>query len=548
MATINDEKSSVIDQLNMYKKRFETNSENITSNSNYKLVLKDIKTNKPNLWNIKYRPNASAKNEWDESMKDDFFIYYRSYVEHHALDVSEGNIIVGDNVEQILLEIAYKHFMSIQEKAGWYQMQEMLLLRSYGKNIALEPLVQPEYPLLPVIDGGKMYIFNTFNDRGTNTVLDLRQFNPVIADDLDRSSDDKILQKMTFEMNIDIKRDEVLSQIDSTDNYYFSSNDITSPLIQDYSYPSSINAPIKDFFTLFNKEVAMDYQPPYIDLYGDPNLKNIFSQLKNEVDLKLKEIENQNFYFTKTLELPDVSYEIEKIEKGRAISQSDEYQKLFDNPVSDVSEYSVDNLPGYKQLIYHLSRREKIYLKSLAEEFYNPNDKSVDWNTAGINPYITDYFVLWLLQKKIIPAIHEQNVKILGHIIEGIRGYVLNNLAVEQKELTGMTLEEKEKFFTSSQEGKKILDEFKSFSLENINFSYKGIPLEKAQNDMFFLTTPLDYDAKINDVIENMENKIQYYIRSQVEETEEKVETVKKENKVENYRSYLIFKFSNNNI
>jgi hypothetical protein len=548
MATINDEKSSVIDQLNMYKKRFETNSENITSNSNYKLVLKDIKTNKPNLWNIKYRPNASAKNEWDESMKDDFFIYYRSYVEHHALDVSEGNIIVGDNVEQILLEIAYKHFMSIQEKAGWYQMQEMLLLRSYGKNIALEPLVQPEYPLLPVIDGGKMYIFNTFNDRGANTVLDLRQFNPVIADDLDRSSDDKILQKMTFEMNIDIKRDEVLSQIDSTDNYYFSSNDITSPLIQDYSYPSSINAPIKDFFTLFNKEVAMDYQPPYIDLYGDPNLKNIFSQLKNEVDLKLKEIENQNFYFTKTLELPDVSYEIEKIEKGRAISQSDEYQKLFDNPVSDVSEYSVDNLPGYKQLIYHLSRREKIYLKSLAEEFYNPNDKSVDWNTAGINPYITDYFVLWLLQKKIIPAIHEQNVKILGHIIEGIRGYVLNNLAVEQKELTGMTLEEKEKFFTSSQEGKKILDEFKSFSLENINFSYKGIPLEKAQNDMFFLTTPLDYDAKINDVIENMENKIQYYIRSQVEETEEKVETVKKENKVENYRSYLIFKFSNNNI
>ena len=532
----------------MYKDEFETKAKNIDSESNYKLVLTDLNTDKPNLWDIHYRPNASVKQEWDESMKDDFFIYYRSYVEHHGLDVSEDNNIVGDRVEQILLEIAYKHFMSIQQKAGWYQMQEMLLLRSYGKNVAIEPLVQPEYPLLPVIDGGKMYIFNTFNDRGAYPVLDLRDFNPVSAEDLDRSSDDKILQKMTFEMSLKIKRDEILSQVDKMGNYYYSSSDIYSPLPLDSENPNSFNSPVYNFFELYNKQTEYTATPPYINMGGDPRLNKLFSKLKNELNLQLKAIEGQNFYFTKTLELPDISYEIEKIEKGRVISQSDEYQKLFDNPVADVSEYSADNLPGYKQLIYHLNRREKIYLKHLAEELYDPNDTSTDWSGAGINPYITDYFVLWLLKNKIIPAIHKKNIEILGHIIEGIRGYVLNNLAVEQNELTGMTLEEKEDFFTSSQEGRKLLKEFKSFSLSDLNFDYGGIPLISEGDGKFSLTMPFNYDSQISEIKNNMQSKIDVYTDLIVEETVEKVKEEKRQDEVENEKAYLIFRFKDNAI
>jgi hypothetical protein len=499
------------------------------------------------LYNINIFPTTTVTTK--KIMLDDFYVYFRSYVEYYDINVPQEETLITDEILKTTLDIFKKHFMSIQSKAGWTQNQEFLLIRKQGSSYALDRIVQPPYPLIPIISGGKIYIFNTYNYRGSYTVLDLRNFNNITPSDIDRSSDTQLLNELKYEMNINISIDDILAGIGKQGNYYFSTQDPWTPIVLGPEEENSINEPIKNFYDLYNEQFGFNYQPTYVNMYGHPELKkNILPDLKRALNSKLEEIENTKIYYTDTTTLSDITYEIERINEARQIALSDEYRKLFDNPVNLVGEYNELNLPGYKQLMDYLDWQTELDLQNLATEFYNPQDTFTDWGRAGIHPYNTTLFVLWLLENQIMPKIHQKNLQMLGLITEGIRGYIINIMGEYLDRFSHTEQTKKEDFFISTQQGRELLDKFKNLSLSDLNFAYRDIPLIKETEDLYTLTMPINFDDQINDITSNMDNMINFANNWQAKKAEETAAQNAIVAGVENKIAYLIFRFPNNEI
>ncbi len=544
MATNTDQQNNILSELNNYKTQFLNKSKNIDENSNYKIYIKELDYTNPNYITVETRLPPDLE-RMIEDVQNYYYIYFENYKNRYLGNIPENTAPIVNDIHSLLVKTAYDHFTSIHRKARWQQNQEMFLIKKWRKSYKLEQVIVQSTPLRLTWTGTNMFIYNTFKPDNAEFVMDFRDFNAVTEQDINRVTDEEIKRQFLAGAKLKINVSEISSKIYNTGNMLFMSSNNQMVITDNPADTESLNYPILKFnetletIPMFSNQTGV----PYISLMNS-EYKLLQNQLKQEIEDRLLQFETTTRRIIAQNYQPDISYEIEQINKARQIAISDEYRLLFDNPSGN---YSQHNLPGYKQLIHNVKGDYNIDLSVLANTYYDTTKKNINYKDAGIYPYNKEKFSEWLLLNAIIPEINRLNFTILGNIATGIRGYVLNFLKGIQEYFQNMITNNV--LPQDIPELSTVYETYRSFNLGELNFMYNNVPLVQEQDGWYSLTSPINYQIVIDEIQSSMDRKIQRYTSSTAytkTTTNKAAPTKETYDEIINNRAYLIFDFADN--